>query len=248
MLIFNNGQAHSTVTSLTKRPRRFVVPIIPPNYHYHDLELSGSCQSNKSEFLLNQSSQSAPFQLHSQVWNDDPRAVSSIAASNPPWWTEFINDELFSNEAHQRLQNVSASVYETSHANQALSSIPAVFEPTFQLPGLSHQSVDFNVPANFATDFDPQAFQAYPDSTNSMNFQNSIPLPQPDWNSTESSPTPEFDCDTYSMASGVFTPPENQTVRQESQENPKCQISLPRASKCPHCSKPFFSERLEYVL
>ena len=26
----------------------------PPNYHDHDLELSGSCQSNKSEFLLSQ--------------------------------------------------------------------------------------------------------------------------------------------------------------------------------------------------
>jgi len=212
------------VTSLMKRHKRFVVPIIPPNYHYHDLELSGSYQSNKSEFLLNQSLQSVPFQLHSQVGNDDPRTDSSIAAQDPSWWADFINDELFTNEIHQRRQTESASVYETPHANQLPSSIPEVFRPTFQLPGLSHQSVDF----------DPQAFQVYPDGTNSMNFQNSIPIPQPDWNSTESSSTLEFDCDTYNMASGVFTPPENQTVRQESQENPKYQISLLRASKYPH--------------
>jgi len=236
-----------TVKSPTKRPLgRFVIPIIPPNHHHHDLELSGSCQSNKSEFLLNQYPQSAPFQLHSQVWNDDSRAVSSIAAPDPPWWIDFVNTELFPSEVHQRRQIVSASVSKTSHANEAPSSISAVFQPAFQPSGFSQKPVDFNVPANFAIDFDPQAFQAYLDSANCITFQNSIPLVQPDWNSTESYSTPEFDCDTYSMTTKVFTLPEDETVSQESQENPKSQISVLRAFKCPHCSELFYSKDLGY--
>ncbi len=225
---------------------RFVIPIISPDHHQHDLELSGSCPSNKSEFLLNQYPQSAPFQLHSQVWNDDSHTVSSIAAQDPHWWTDFVNTEPFANEVHQTSQIMSGSVYEASHANEAPSRISAVFQTAFQPSGSGQQSVDFNVLANFPIDFDSQAFQAYSDSANSKS-QNSIPLIQPNWNSTESSSTPEFDCDPNNMTSTVFSPLRNKTVYQESQENPKSQISVLRAFRCPQCVQLFSSERLGYV-
>jgi hypothetical protein len=184
--------------------------------------------------------------LHSQVWNDDSHAVSSIATRDEPWWTDFVNTELFPSEVHQSRQIVSASVSETSQPIEAPSSGSAVFQTAFQPSGFNQQPFDLNVPANFAIDFDSQAFQAYPDSANCITSQNFIPLVQPDWNSGESSSTPEFDCDAYSANSGFSTPLGNETVRQESHVNPKSQISVLHASRCQHCSKLFSSERLGY--
>jgi hypothetical protein len=186
--------------------------------------------------------------LHSEVWNDDSRAVSSITALDEPWWTDFINPELFPSEVHHRRQVVPASVYTTSQADEAPSRISAVFQTAFQPSGFNQQSVDFNVPANFAIDFDPQASQAYPGSANFITFQNSIPFVQLDWNSGESSSTPEFNCDTNNPTSSVLTPLENEPIGQVSQVNPKSQISVLHASRCQHCSKLFSSERLGYVL
>jgi hypothetical protein len=142
---------------------------------------------------------------------------------------------------------VPESVSQTSHVLEA-PSISAVFQPAFQPSGSSQESVDFYVPANFAIDFDFQASQACPDSADCITLQNSIPLVQSEENSTESSSTPGFVCDTYSTASGAFTHPENQAVRNESQEKPKSQLPTLPASKCPYCPKIFSNERLGYVL
>jgi hypothetical protein len=155
-----------------------------------------------------------------------------------------VHTELFPSEVHQRRQIVPASVCKTSHAIEAQSKISAAFQTAFQPYGFSQQSVGFSVPANFATDFDPQAFQASPESAKSITSQNFMPLVQPDWNSGESSSTSEFDCETYSVTSSVLTPLENETTRHESQENPKSQISVLHASRCQHCSQIFSIERL----
>ncbi len=227
---------------------RFVIPIISLHHQDRGLELSGSCQSNKSEFFLNQYPQSAPSQLHSHVWNDASRAVSQIAALDPTWWTDFVNTELFLSEVHQGRQIVPASVYKTSHAIEAQSKISAAFQTAFQPYGFSQQSVEFSTPANFATDFGPQVFQAYPEIAKSTTSQNSMPLVQPDWKSSESSLTSEFDYEISSMTSRVLTPLENETTSHESQENTKSQISVLHASRCQHCSQIFSIERLGYVL
>jgi len=211
---------------------RFVIPIISPNHYLHDLGLSGSCQSNKSEFLPNQYPHLASSQLHSQVWNDDSRAVSSIAAPDPPWWTDFVHAELFPSEVHQKRQIVPASVHKTSHTNEARSRISPEFQTAFQPSGFSQKLVNYNIPANFAIEFDSQAFQAYPDSADSITFQSSIPIVQAEWNSGESSSISEFDCDTYSATSNVLTSLGNDNILQESQENSKRQISVLHASRC----------------
>lgn len=130
--------------------------------------------------------------MHSQVWNDESRAVSSIAAPDPSWWTDFVNFELVSSEVHQGYQTASESVEEISQANEAPSSKSAAFQTAYQ-----------------------------------------------------PSSTLEFDCDTYSGSSTVPTPHDNEHIRQQSQENPKSQISVLHASRCPHCSQLFPSERLE---
>jgi hypothetical protein len=139
---------------------------------------------------------------------------------------------------------VPASVYKTSHAIEAQSKISAAFQTAFQPYGFSQQSVEFSTPANFATDFGPQVFQAYPEIAKSTTSQNSMPLVQPDWKSGESSLTSEFDCEISSMTSRVLTPLENETTSHESQENTKSQISVLHASRCQHCSQIFSIERL----
>jgi hypothetical protein len=182
--------------------------------------------------------------LHSQDWNNDHLAVSSIPAPEH-WWTEFVNTDNVEDEVYQNRQIVPESVSQTSHVLEA-PSISAVFQPAFQPSGSSQETVDFYMPANFAIDFDFQASQACPDSADCITLQNSIPLVQSEENSTESSSTPGFDCDTYSTASGAFTHPENQAVRNESQEKPKSQLLTLPASKCPHCPEIFSNERLGY--
>jgi len=97
--------------------------------------------------------------LNSQVWNDASLAVSSITAPDPLWWTDFVDNELFSTEFHQGNQIVPASVSKTSDAIEAPSKISAVFQTASQLSGFSQQSVDFSTPANYTIGVDPQAFQ-----------------------------------------------------------------------------------------
>jgi len=167
--------------------------------------------------------------------------VFSIAAPDPDWWTDNINSELVSSEVHQECRIALASVsLETPRANEVgTDSISAAFQPASQLFGLSQQSLDFNVPANFDIDFEQEASQAYPDSASCMVVQNSM----------KSSSTPRSDCDFYGTTSRVSTPLGNETLCQESQENRKSQIPVLRSFKCPHCSELFSSEqRLGYVL
>lgn len=246
--------AHFTVKSPTKPPQgSFVALIISPHHHDHDLELSGSCESSKSEYLLNQHPQSAPFQLHGQVWNDDFPAVFPIAGPDPDWWTLNINSESVSSdiEVHQECLIALASVsLEPPRANGVgMDSLSAVFQPASQPSGLSQQSLDFNVPAIFDIDFGQEALLAFPDSASCMVVRNSISPLQSDWNSMASTSTPRSEYDFSGTTSRVSTPLRNETLYQESQSYRKSQISVLRSFKCPHCSKPFTSEhRLGYVL
>lgn len=181
--------------------------------------------------------------MHSQVRNDDFLAVFPIAAPDPDWWTENVNSELFSSEVHQDSQITFESVLETSQAIEATDSVSAVFQPASQHPAFVQEQLDFNVSDNFAIAFEQTAPQTYPNSADCMVFQNSIPTVQPDWNPTNSPSTLGSDCDSYSSSSRVSTPPENETLCQESQQNRKNRISTPRSVICPHCPIKFASER-----
>lgn len=195
--------------------------IIPPNHHGHGLELSGPCQFNKSEFLLNQYSQSASLQLYGQVWNDDSHAAISTTAPDPDWWTDNINSEAFSDEVHQDCRIALASVSpEIPCANEVgTASVLAAFQTTSQPSGFCQQSFGFNVPASFDIDFEREALLAYPDGATCKVVQNSISLVQSDWNSMKPSSA------------------------RRSRKKSKSQFSSLRPFKCPQCFKPFPSER-----
>jgi len=243
--------AHFTVKPPTEPPQgSFVALIIFPNHHDHDLELSGSCESSKSESLLHQHPQSAPFQLHSQVWNNVFPAVFPIPAPDPDWWTLNINSQFVSSdiEVHQECLIALASVsLKPPRANEVgMDSLSAVFQPASQPSGLSQQSFYFNEPANFDIDCEQEALLAFPDSASYMEVRNSISPLQLDWNSMASTSTPRSNCDFSSMTSRVSTPLGNETLCQESQQHRKNQISVFRSFKCPHCPKQFASKyRLE---
>jgi len=232
----------------TKLPEgSFVFPIIPPNHHIHGLVLSGPCQPNKSEFLPNQHPPSAPFHLYGQVWNDDFLAESPIAAPDPEWWTDNINSELVSSDVqvYQECQVAPASVsLETPCVNEVgTDSLSAEFQPANLPFGDSQQLFDFNFDIDFDIDFEQNAFQAHPNGENCIVAQNSSSPSQSDRNSFDSSSTPPSVCDFSGSDSRVSTPPRNETLSQESQQNGKRQISVLHSFKCPHCPEIFSSEQ-----
>jgi hypothetical protein len=205
--------------------------------------LSGPCQSNKSEYLLNQHPQSAPFQLFDQVWNNDFLAESPIAAPDPEWWTDNINCDLVSGDVqvYQKCQVAPASVsLETPCVNEVgTDSLSAEFQPANLLFGDSQQLLDFN----FDIDFEQEAFQAHPNSENCIVAQNSNSPSQSDWNSFDSSSTPPSVCDLSGSDSRVSTPPGNETLSQESPQNGKRLISVLHSFKRPHYSEICSSEQ-----
>jgi len=220
----------------------FRVLIISPNHYGHGLELSGPCQSNKSELHLNQYPESTLLpQFFGQVWNVESHAVTPIAAPDPSWLTEFTN---IVDEVNQECPFASASVSaEIPCANEVgTGSTPAAFQTATQ-PFGSCQSFEVNELANSSIDFEWMALFDCPDGTNSMVAQNHISPVQSDWDSTTSSSAPSSDCDFQLDNSRVSTPPGNETLYLETQEKRKSQIPILHPFQCPHCLKPFSSER-----
>jgi hypothetical protein len=176
--------------------------------------------------------------LPSQGWNDDFRAVLSITAPDPAWWTANINTEIYSGEVHRDCRMAPASVLFESPRVFGTESVSAAFRPTSPLLGFDPQLFDFNVPVNLDFDFND------PNSLYCIVFENPISPVQLDWDSLASSSSLRSDCDSSSQTRRVSTPPGNEILGQELQGNPKRQIPALRPFPCPHCSKLFSSEQL----
>jgi hypothetical protein len=211
----------------------FVIPIIFPDHHGHGLELSGPCQSNKSEFPLNQYPQLAPSQLPGYAWNNGSFAVPSITGPDPEWWTDNIITESFHSEVYQDHRSALVSVSHETPWAFGTESISAVFEPAFQPSGFCQPTFDFDDPDFWAIDFEQEALQADPGTENCIVFDNPTSPIHMDWDSPTSSSTLRSDCDSSSPNSVALTPPKNEAFCPGSHLHRKYQISVLRPHKCP---------------